>query len=337
MTGLATPWSTTLGLGVPIVAAPMGGVAGGRFAHAVSRAGALGLIGMGSAGSAAKLSAQLVEFESASRTEADASAEASALPFGIGLVHWGLDRDPELLDTALAAHPRLVSIGFAEDFAWVDRVHAVGALAATQVYTPAEAVQAADASVDVVVARGSEGGGHGDPRMGTLSLLDAVLDAIGGRATVLAAGGVSSGRSLAAVLAAGADGAWVGTALMASPEALTPDSARPVLLAATGDDTVNTSAADAALGLPWPERFPERVVRNAFVEEWADRVDELRGSGDELDGFRAEFTAANSAGDHRLVPVDAGEGVGLLRAVRPVGEILDEFARDASALLGRWR
>lgn len=332
MTGLATPWSASLGLGVPIVAAPMGGVAGGRFAHAVSRAGALGLIGMGSAGSATKLSAQLAEFEAARGVD----AEASALPFGIGLVDWGLRRDPELLDTALAARPHLVSIGFSERFDWVERVHAIGALAATQVYTPAEAVLAADAGIDVVVARGSEGGGHGDPRMGTLSLLDAVLDGIGGRATVLAAGGVSSGRSLAAVLAAGADGAWVGTALMASPEALTPESARPVLLAASGDDTVNTSAADAALGLPWPERFPERVVRNAFVEAWAARVDELRGSGDELDDFRAAFTAANSAGDHRLVPVDAGEGVGLLRSVRPVAEILDEFARDASALLDRW-
>ncbi|GAA1793607.1 NAD(P)H-dependent flavin oxidoreductase [Agromyces lapidis] len=345
---LSTPWSASLGLTTPIVSAPMGGVAGGRFASAVSRAGALGMIGMGSAGSAAKLAAQLVELE----------RDRAGEPFGIGLVHWGIERDPALLDVALEARPALVSVSFAERFEWVDRVHAIGALAATQVYTAAEALIAADAGVDVIVARGSDGGGHGDPRIGTLALLDAVLDAIeplgvtpgGGTTTggaptpdrpaVLAAGGIGSGRTLAAVLAAGAAGAWIGTALSASTETLTPPAAIEVLLAATGDDTVNTSALDAALGLPWPERFPERVIRNDLVDEWLERVDELRTEAVAIDGadlvaLRAAIVAANRDGDHALIPVDAGQGVGLLRESRPVAAILDEFTSTAAALLHR--
>ncbi|MFF2495654.1 NAD(P)H-dependent flavin oxidoreductase [Agromyces sp. NPDC058064] len=332
---LATPWSAALGLTTPIVSAPMGGVAGGRFATAVSRAGALGMIGMGSAGSAAKLEAQL------------GLLELDGEPFGIGLVHWGIGRDPALLDVALEARPALVSVGFADRFEWVERVHAAGARAATQVYTAAEALVAADAGVDVIVARGSDGGGHGDPRMGTLALLDAVLDAVGshdsttsGGPVVLAAGGIGSGRTLAAVLAAGAAGAWIGTALSASTETLSSPAAIEVLLAASGDDTVNTCAIDAALGLPWPERFPERVIRNELVDAWLDRVEELRtatvsAEGTDLVALRAAIAAANRDGDHALVPVDAGQGVGLLRRSRPVAEVIDEFTRTAAALLRR--
>ncbi|MFF2276777.1 NAD(P)H-dependent flavin oxidoreductase [Agromyces sp. NPDC058126] len=353
---LSTPWSASLGLTTPIVSAPMGGVAGGRFASAVSRAGALGMIGMGSAGSPAKLTAQLAEL--------DAALGDAGAPFGIGLVHWGVERDPSLLEVALDARPALVSVSFAERFDWVDRVHAAGSLAATQVYTAAEALIAADAGVDVIVARGSDGGGHGDPRLGTLALLDAVLDAIESRGfatdgapppgddamspglstthrpVVLAAGGIGSGRTLAAVIAAGAAGAWIGTALSASTETLSPPAAIEVLLAATGDDTVNTSALDAALGLPWPERFPERVIRNDLVDEWLDRVEELRTAvvsteGTDLVALRAAIVAANRDSDHALVPVDAGQGVGLLRESRPVAAVIDEFTRTAAALLRR--
>jgi nitronate monooxygenase len=151
---------------------------------------------------------------------------------------------------------------------------------------------------------------------------------------VLAAGGIGSGRSLAAVLAAGADAAWVGTALTAASESLTPPGALEVLLAAGADDTVTTNALDAALGLPWPERFPERVIRNAFVEEWGERAQELRHEASHAE-LRARIVAANASGDHALVPVDAGQGVGLLRDARPVAETIAAFTRDAAALLAR--
>ena len=212
---LSTPWSRSVGLRVPIVNAPMGGVAGGRLAAAVSAAGGLGMVGMGSAGSVAALTAELGYV---------------AGRFGIGLVDWVRRQERGLLEAALAARPSLLSVSFGADWSWVDQVHDAGIAAATQVYSSVEARRAQDAGVDVLVARGAEGGGHGEVRVATLPLLDAVLGAVS--VPVLAAGGIASPRSLAAVLAAGASGAWLGTCLAACPEALTSDGARRALIAA---------------------------------------------------------------------------------------------------------
>jgi nitronate monooxygenase len=209
-----------MGLRVPIVNAPMGGVAGGRLAAAVTAAGGLGMVGMGTAGSTSALHAELPHVRGT---------------FGIGLVDWVIRKEPELLDAALAAQPVLVSVSFGTDLSWVSRVHDAGIAAATQVYNSVEAQRAQDAGIDLLVARGSEGGGHGDATIGTLPLLDAVLDAVS--VPVLAAGGIASPRSLAAVLAAGASGAWLGTVLSASPEALTSDASRRALVAARETDT----------------------------------------------------------------------------------------------------
>lgn len=193
MAMLATPWSSELGLRVPIVNAPMGGVAGGRLAAAVSAAGGLGMVGMGSVANRELLAAQLQHVNGI---------------FGIGLVDWVMRTEAGLLDDALAARPVLLSVSFGTDWSWVDKAHAAGIRTVTQVYDALGARQAVDADVDILVARGAEGGGHGDTKLGTLPLLDDVLDAVS--VPVLAGGGIASARSLAAVLAAGASGAWVG-------------------------------------------------------------------------------------------------------------------------------
>ena len=255
---LSTPWSQRMGLRVPIVNAPMGGVAGGRLAAAVTAAGGLGMVGMGSAGSTSALHAELPHVRGT---------------FGIGLVDWVIRKEPALLDAALAAQPVLVSVSFGTDLSWVDRAHEAGIAAATQVYNSAEAQRAQDAGIDLLVARGSEGGGHGDATIGTLPLLDSVLDVVS--VPVLAAGGIASPRSLAAVLAAGASGAWLGTVLSASPEALTTDASRRALVAARETDTTSTRVYDIVRGLPWPKRFPSRVLRNDFVARWTGHEDAL--------------------------------------------------------------
>src|SRR5699024_6204281 len=121
------------------------------------------------------------------------------------------DRAP--LDAAIAARPALVSVSFGDYRPYVGPLQEAGIAVATQVGDVAEAVEAARAGVDLVVARGAEAGGHGRNRVATLPLLQAVLDAVD--RPVLAAGGISTGRGLAAVLAAGAAGAWVGTAFLA--------------------------------------------------------------------------------------------------------------------------
>ncbi len=285
---LSTPWSQAVGLRVPIANAPMGGAAGGRLAAAVARAGGLGMIGMGSAATAAALTAEL-------RLVADAK------PFGVGLVHWVMAEHPELFEVTLAARPALLCVSFGDEWSWVDRAHRAGLIVATQVAHVDAARRAVDAGVDVLVARGAEGGGHGEPRIGTLPLLAEVLDAV--TVPVLAAGGIASARALAAVLAAGASGAWLGTVFAACPEANTAPSARGSLLAAGSGDTVTTREFDLAAGYPWPATIPERVL---------------------LDD------------DGRPTPVNAGQGVGMVTSAASVAEVTDGLVAGAEALLRRW-
>lgn len=271
-----------MGMDVPIVNAPMGGAAGGRLAAAVSAAGGLGMVGMGSSATAEQLTAEL--------------AQLQGQRCGIGLVHWVAQDCPDLLDVALAARPALLSVSFGEDWEWVRRAHDAGLTVTTQVATVDAARRAVDAGVDVLVARGAEGGGHGEPTVGTLPLLAEVLDAVD--VPVLAAGGISSARAVAAVLAAGAAAAWVGTAFAACTEALTPAPARDALLAAESDATELTTDYDVAAGYRWPATIPERV---------------LRGS-----------------------PVNAGQGVGLVRRPADAAEIVVSLSGEAEQLLRRW-
>jgi nitronate monooxygenase len=312
---LSTSWSRRMGLRVPIVNAPMGGVAGGRLAAAVTAAGGLGMVGMGTAGSTSSLHAELPHVHGT---------------FGIGLVDWVIRKEPELLDAALDARPVLVSVSFGTDLSWVRRAHEAGIAAATQVYNSGEAQRAQDAGIDLLVARGSEGGGHGDATIGTLPLLDAVLDAVS--VPVLAAGGIASPRSLAAVLAAGASGAWLGTVLSASPEALTTDASRRALVAARETDTASTRVFDIVRGLPWSKRFPSRVLRNDFVARWSGHEDALADNPD----AQGELAAGIAADDRRTAPVDAGQGVGMVTSVAPVGQVIERICAGAEKLLAGW-
>lgn len=310
---LSTPWSRGFGLRAPILNAPMGGVAGGRLAAAVTAAGGLGMVGMGSDGSRELLRAQLRHVRG---------------KFGIGLVDWVIRTQEGLLDDALAAGPALLSVSFGADWSWVAKAHDAGIPTVTQVYDGIGAVQAVDAGVDILVARGSEGGGHGEVKLATLPLLDDVLDAV--TVPVLAGGGVASPRSLAAVLAAGASGAWVGTRLAACPEALTGDGSRRALIAARATDTAVTRAFDVARGLPWPAKFPSRVLANDFVARWTGREDALDPSACD------ELAAAVAADDRRVAPVDAGEGVGMIRDDAPVAEVIGQMCAGAEKLLAGW-
>ncbi|MCV7380217.1 2-nitropropane dioxygenase [Mycobacterium alsense] len=310
---LSTPWSRSLGLRAPVVNAPMGGVAGGWLAAAVTEAGGLGMVGMGSDGTREALRSQLQYVRG---------------KFGIGLVDWVMRSQPGLLEDALAAGPTLLSVSFGTDWSWVDQAHDAGIVAVTQVYDGMGARRAVDAGVDVVVARGSEGGGHGEVRLGTLPLLDAVLDAVS--VPVLAGGGIASPRSLAAVLAAGASGAWVGTRLAACPEALTGEASRRALIDARATDTAVTRVFDVAKGLPWPARFPARVLANDFVARWAGHEDALGPAA------RDELAAAIAGDDRRVAPVDAGEGVGMIRDDASVADVIAEMCTGAEALLSGW-
>jgi nitronate monooxygenase len=273
------------------------------------------MVGAGSAASPAALDREL-----------DLVRHAGAR-FGVGLIGWRYARDPDLLAVALGASPTLVAVSFSEDFRWVDMVKSAGVRAATQVSDVMTARRAEQAGIDVVVARGAEGGGHGAPILGTLPLLDAVLDAVS--IPVLAAGGVSSPRGLAAVLAAGAAGAWIGTAFAACRESLASDAIRARLVEAAGTDTVVTSVFDVALGYEWPPTIPERTLRNEYSERWTGRERELRDDA----AARAALAEAIDRDDLRVAHVDAGQGVGAVTEVCSAADVIARLCTGAESLL----
>lgn len=311
-------WLTeTFGLSVPVVGAPMAGPGEGALAAAVSAAGGLGMVGVNATRDASWIAEQAV----VARADADR-------PFGFGLMAWALADNPGQLDAVVAERPALVSVSFGDFERPVDLLKQAGIRVTTQVGNLEEARRATRAGVDLLVARGGEAGGHGRNEVATLPLLQAVLDETD--LPVLAAGGIGTARGLAAVLAAGADGGWVGTALLGCSEAGNSAQARQRLLAATEAGTGYGRVFDVALGLAWPEEYGGRGLRNAYFDRWQHRLAELADDPEARD----ELRRAQAEGDYDTAYLYAGEGVGLLAEERPVAAVLAELA-GAEHLLRR--
>jgi nitronate monooxygenase len=312
---IETPLTERFGLRLPIVAAPMAGVADGRFALAASRAGVLGTFGVGGTASADWIREQVV-----------VAAEAG-LPYGVGLMAWAQGSRPEQLDAVLAARPALVSMSFGEPERYVGRLREAGIAVATQVGSVEQALRAEASGVDFVVARGAEGGGHGYNIVGTLPLLQAVLEQVD--VPVIAGGGIGTARGLAAVLAAGAVGAWVGTAFLTCQESAFGDDVVARLAAADEASTGYGHVFDVASNVGWPDDIGGRALRNAFFEQWQGREPELARNVDAIERFHR----APERRDFETMPVYAGQGVGLLGGQRrPVADVVAEFARAADLL-----
>jgi nitronate monooxygenase len=299
-------WLTErFGLEVPVLNAPMAKFADGAFAAAVSSAGGLGMIGVTG------------EWDLEEWRRQISVAAASGRAFGVGVLVWALEPGDEVyVDAALEGGAAIVSLSYGDYAPLVARVHDAGAVCSTQVGTVDQAKAAADAGVDVVVARGAEGGGHGAGVMATLPLLQGVLDAID--VPVLAAGGIATARGLAAVLAAGAAGAWMGTAFLACEEMTLAEDYVAALLEAGDGSTVHTTAFDIGRGIDWPREFGGRAVRNAFSDRWVGHEDDLRSDGARLDA----------------APFWAGEGVSLMNGTTTVARLMTELA-GAEHLLRR--
>ncbi|MGH8959199.1 MAG: NAD(P)H-dependent flavin oxidoreductase [Acidimicrobiia bacterium] len=294
-------------LDLPLISAPMGGAANGRFAAEVSRQGALGMVAAGT-----RATAEHIHRETA---ELVATQEA----WGVGLLAWVVERKPELIEAVEALAPPLVSISYGTYESQISRLHDVGSTVTTQVNSLGAAQQAAGAGVDFLVARGSEGGGHGRNEMATLPLLQELLDQVD--LPVVAAGGIGTARGLAAVLAAGAAGAWVGTAFLGCDETAWPDEAKKKVVSAGDGDTIYTRSFDVGLGLDWPVGFGGRALANDYTGRWHGREDELAGSQSPPEGDEA--------------PVWAGQAVSLVTRLGSVADVIAEF-RGAEELLRRW-
>src|SRR4051794_29506286 len=193
---IRTRFTDLFGLDHPIMSAPMANHSGGTLAAAVSAAGGLGAFGGLNPGGVEWVTAQAAHVRSVTER-----------PFAIGFITPFLQFTEPQLEAALAARPAAIALSFADPAPWVDRVRAAGARLVCQVQTYADADLAVAAGADVLVAQGNEAGGH----TGTMSLLPLLAGIVDRHpdVPVLAAGGIGDGRTLAAALLAGADGAWL--------------------------------------------------------------------------------------------------------------------------------
>ena len=313
---LRTPLCDLLGIDVPIISAPMGGiVAGGRLAAAVSSAGGLGLIGGSTPLGADWLSRQVAHVRS-----------ATDRPFGVGFISHLPTAGP-LNQTAIELGVPVVCHSFVDPAPFMPALRHAGAIVICQVGTVALAEKAAEAGVDIIVAQGTEAGGH-TGRISTLPLVPAVVDAVG-PIPVVASGGIADGRGLAAALMLGAQGVLMGTRFIATLECEGRATTRQRVVDARTDDTVLTEVFDLAKGMVWPEGVLGRSLSNSFLREWHGREDELRAWTSEQ---RAEYRE-RATDDPDVADVYAGEASGLVHAVEPAGEVVRRIAAEAEATL----
>lgn len=302
---MASWLADTLRTSVPLVLAPMAGPGRGRLAHAVSAAGGFGMFGVESRGSAEWI------------REQSEVAGADGTSYGVGLMAWAQPDSPWQLEAVLDLKPALVSVSFGDLTGPVGRLRDAGILTATQVCALPDLDAAHEAGVDLVVVRGAEGGGHGRNAMATLPLLQMVLDRT--PLPVLAAGGILNHRGLAAVLAAGAEGAWVGTAFLACVEAANSPSTRAHLIAAS--ETGYGRVFDVAQQFAWPREYGGRTVANSFFDDWVGREDDMD------DAARARHREAMAGRDYDVAHLYAGQGVAALSQELTAAEVVAEFAR----------
>ena len=247
-------------------------------------------------------------------------------PWGAGLITWHASR--EALELILSYKPHAVMLSFGDPAPFIAAIKASGAKLILQVQTVAEACAAKNSGADLIIAQGSEAGGHGATRA-TLPLVPAIVDAVH-PLPVLAAGGIVDGRGVAAAFMLGAEGALIGTAFCATDEAIMHPKARQRLVDGSGDDTVRTRVCDIVRGYDWPARYTGRTLRNRFTQRWHGREQQLEAA---LKTEQTAYNAAREAGDFDDAVVWAGEGVDLIRGVSRAGELTQRIMADAETCL----
>ena len=330
---LQTKFTELLGCTVPLQQAGMGKIASPALAAAVAKAGGLGMVsGIGAA--PPEYVAKIL----------DGLRRSTSGAFGANFIVAGVREsgklDPDFLKVLEVAASRAPVVEFfyeTPDPELVELAHAGGALVSWQLGSGPEAVAAERAGCDLIVAQGTEAGGHVRGKIGLLALLDEVLPAV--KVPVVAAGGIGTGRAMAAALAAGASAVRVGTRFVASEEAGTHPAYVEKLIAAEAKDTILTEAFSAN----WPNA-PHRVLRSCVEavdrfqgdvvgetsQPWAPNI---RVPVHSRDSFVADKT---TTGELAAMPLWAGESVGGVKKLQPAGEIVRELADEAEALLRSW-
>lgn len=250
-------------------------------------------------------------------------------PFALNFLLF--DVSEAAFEAALALRPAALAFAWPRPEqnikAYVDRAHGSGAKVTFMAGGVPEATRAAEAGADVIIAQGTEGGGHVGWQA-SLPLIPMVVDAVA-PIPVLAAGGIADGRGLAAALALGADGVLLGTRFLASDESPLHPNFKQAIVESDGHDTLLTDIPDLAAGNAWPGAMT-RSRRNGFIERWAGREWALR---QHRAAAQIDIQAARKRGDVHEAPLSMGQDAGLIHDILPAAEIVRRIAAEAEAIL----
>jgi len=316
---MRTRLTELLGIEHPVMLAGMGGVSYSELVTAVSAAGGFGCLGASTMGNE-KMAEEIA-----------AVRGATDRPFGVDLLTampGGMTEQVKIvIDGGATAF--VAGLGVPTDV--VDLCHEHGLIVVSMCGKVEHARRAVDAGCDLVVAQGTEAGGH-TGQVASLPLVPQVVDAVGDRVPVVAAGGIFDGRGLAAALALGADGIWVGTRFIATPEARGVLGYKEKLLASREDQTTVSRAYSGKT---------MRVVRNEFTDYYETHPEELKKFPEQLAVAYGGGTM-HLGGDSLTEGVDvdrecypAGQGVGAIGELVPAAELVRRFVAEAEAVLDR--
>lgn len=313
---MRTPLCELLGIEHPVVQAGMSLFTSAELACAVSNAGGLGSLGCWRR-QAESFKAEMAKMRAGTKR-----------PFAIN--HVVPDLYEDVFKLTLEARPAVVSMALGDPGDLVKRIHDAGSKAMMQVTTVAQAVQAAERGVDIIVAQGSDGGGY-IGSIGTMALVPQVVDAVK-PVPVVAAGGIADGRGVAAALILGAAGVNVGTRFLATHEAPISDAWKRAILDARAEDAVRVDVLNDIMPNPGAMGYGTvlRSLRSPFIQQWSDKRDEARRQANQLLNQLIALTKEGRIGE--AFPA-AGQSAGMVRDLRPAGEVVRSLMKEAHEAL----
>lgn len=257
-------------------------------------------------------------------------AAGGGRPWGVGFLSWAAGVGA--VEQALEYGPRAVMLSFGDPSPFVERIRAAGAAVIVQVTDLEEAQVAVDLGADVIVAQGTESGGHGARRgRATLPFVPVVVDLVA-PVPVLAAGGIADGRGVAAALVLGAAGALIGTRFQATAESLADAAITEAIIRGRAQDTERNAVLDIARGARWPTtKYTARTLGHPYLDRWRGRETELAADPEAHAAYRADV----ARGVVPPLPVWAGEGVDLVNDLPPAAELVAALATQAENALAR--
>jgi len=321
---MQTALTELLGVEHPVMLAGMGGVSYHQLAAAVSEAGGFGCLGASTMGDD-----KMVE-------EIAAVRERTDRPFGVDLLTAAPQDMPAKVQAIIDGGATVFVAGLGVPREVIDQCHEQDVLVVNMCGRVHHAVAAVEAGCDLVVAQGTEAGGH-TGQVATMALVPQVVDAVGGEVPVVAAGGIVDGRGLAAALCLGAAGVWVGTRFIATPEARAVPGYKDRLLDGAEDGTLVTRAYTGktcrVIRTPYAEEF-ERS--GATPEPFPGQV--IRSMTDGVNHLGGDEQTPDVDPTNEFMP--AGQGMGAIRTLTPAAEIVRSMVAEAEAVLAasdRWR